>query len=690
MFATSDLLFEIGVEELPASFVDAALRALPGLAKKRLSALRLSCASIQALGTPRRLALIMKGLALSQPDLEETLNGPPVSAAFKNGVPTKAAEAFAHKLGVRVEDLQRVQTPKGEYVSGTRCEKGKSTSSLLPEVLRELTLAIPFRKSMRWADKDIAFGRPIQWLVALLGSDAIAVELIGLTAGRSSRGHRFLHSGDVVLAQASEYQDAMRRAHVLVDPEERARVMREKLDLAAHEAGGDLIEDEFLIGENLSLVEAPFVIVGSFDKEFLELPERVILEVARGHQRYFGIRSKEGKLLPKYLSVVNTAENPVNIRRGNDRVMRARLADASFFFREDQKRPLAENRTKLSGIVFQKRLGTMLAKSERIERLARELGLMLMLPEATLMSAVSGAHLAKCDLVSLMVGEFPELQGEMGRAYALLQGVSADVADVIVEHYMPKGAADRTASSDAGALVAMADRLDTLVGCFSIGLQPTGAADPYALRRAAIGLLRTLFDHQFDVRLSDAFRAAYDGFEGTKLDLSRDELVAKLLTFVGERQTGMLEEMAPADVVQACLSVARERPFDAKARVLAIASLGVDERTRVGEVFKRATNIASQAPAGEPAPPAHDAHPSEGALYEAFAHVRARIAELTDEHEYALALREVAKLTPALAQYFVDVFVMAEDAEVRSNRLRLMRAISETCSTLARFELLGG
>src|SRR6185436_10128900 len=243
---------------------------------------------------------------------------------------------------------------------------------------------------------------------------------------------------------------------------------------------------------------------------FLELPERVILEVAKGHQRYFGVRAPDGRLLPKYLAVVNTAQHEENIRRGNDRVMRARLADARFFYREDLKHPLAEVRQKLGGIVFQKRLGTMLAKAERIERLARELGLLLMLPEPTLMAAVSGAHLAKCDLVSLMVGEFPELEGEMGRSYALAQGVNSDVAEVIREHYAPRGAGDSTAGTDAGALAAIADRLDTVVGCFAVGLTPTGAADPYGLRRASIGVLRTMLERGFDLRLVDAFHAAYD------------------------------------------------------------------------------------------------------------------------------------------------------------------------------------
>jgi len=686
---TSDLLLEIGVEELPASFVEGALRALPELAQKRLGDLRLTYTSMHAYGTPRRLALLVRGLATRQPDLDEEVTGPPVKAAFKDGVPTKAAEAFAAKLGCAVADLRRVETPKGEYLAGTRREAGQPAVALLPAALVQITLAIPFRKSMRWGAGETAFGRPIQWLVALLGEAVIDLEIAGIKSHRASRGHRFLAGHAVQIPSATAYLDVLRAAHVLADPAERARIMRERLDAAAKAAGGHLIEDDFLVHENLSLVEEPHVITGGYGDEFLELPERVILEVAKGHQRYFGIRAADGTLLPRYLSVVNTALAPDNIRRGNDRVMRARLADARFFYREDLKHPLADRRQKLAGIVFQKRLGTVLGKAERIERLARELGLLLQLPEATLMAAAGGAHLAKCDLVSLMVGELPELEGEMGRAYALAQGVSPDVADVIKTHYMPRGAADATAPTDAGALVAIADRLDTLVGCFAVGLVPTGAADPYGLRRACLGVLRTVLDRALDLRLPDAFRAAYDGYAGVKLDLGKDELVAKLGEFFADRLRGLLSDKLPGDAVRAALG-ASVRPLDVQARATAIAALDPQTRADVGEVFKRATNIAGKAPPGDPMPPAADAHPSESALFKAFGILREQLRELVAQGAYKEAFVKVTVLVPVLHQYFVDVMVMVEDPALRDNRLRLMRAISETCGELAKLELLGG
>jgi len=689
MSDTADLLLEIGCEELPASFVDAALAALPSLVGKRLSELRLQHGDVRVMGTPRRLAVWVKDVATNQSNLDEEVTGPPVKAAFKDGAPTRAAEAFAKKLGVAVDDLRRVETPKGEYLVGNRKETGRPAVELLPTALSQIITAIPFRKSMRWGSSDFAFGRPIQWLVALFGEEPLRFELAGVTSGRASRGHRFLAPGEVPIPAPAGYVSALRDAHVWVDPDERLSSMKKALESAACEAGGSLVEDEFLMRENLGMVEESHVVAGAYDEEFLELPEGVILAVAKGHQRYFGVRNQDGKLMPRYLSVVNTANEPETIQRGSDRVMHARLADAQFFYREDLKIPMEDRRAKLEGIVFQKRLGTVLAKADRIERLARELGLLLQLPEPTLMAAASGAHLCKCDLVSLMVGEFPELEGEMGASYARAQGVDAAVCDVIREHYLPRGASSATPSNHAAALVAIADRLDTLVGCFGIGLTPTGAADPYGLRRACIGILRTLMDQDLDLDLADAIRAAADGYEGTKLDATTDELVAKVGAFAADRLKGVLADKLPTDVVQATLAVASGRPLDARARAQALAHLDPALRAQVGEVFKRATNIAKEAPAGDPAAPGEGAHASEVAVHEAFVRMRADLQSKTAAGDYAGALKEIGQLAPLLHQYFLDVFVMDEDQAVRHNRLRLMRSISATCASIARLELLG-
>ena len=691
MSAQSDLLLEIGVEELPASFVDGALTALPDLVKKRLAALRLTHGAIRALGTPRRLAVHVEGLAAAQPDLAEELTGPPVSAAFdKEGKPTRAAEAFAKKLGIEPAALQTIDTPKGKYLAGTRREAGKPTTALLGDALATLIGEIPFRKSMRWSDGDQAFGRPVRWLVALYGNDVIPLRFAGVASGRVTYGHRFLAPDAIELASPSGYVERLAAVHVQVDPKERAATMVARLHEAAKELGGTLIEDAFLVGENLSLVEEPHIVAGSFEDRFRALPEGVILEVARGHQRYFGVRDAGGKLMPRYLAVVNTALRPDLIAKGNDRVMRARLSDAQFFYDEDKKHPLETRLDKLGGIVFHNKLGSVRDKVERIALLVDTIGALLP-GKVDVAVARRGATLAKCDLVTLMVGEFPELQGSMGRAYALAAGEPAAVAAIIEEHYQPKGAKDAVAPSTAGALVALCDRLDTLVGCFAVGLSPTGAADPYALRRACLGVLRTLLHHGWDLSLDALFRLAHRGLTGKKLELDENAAAAKLADFTRERLKNLLADELPQDVVEACLAVAADRPVDARARAAALSTLDADVRARVGEVFKRVANIAKEAPAGEPVAPSEKEaapHAAEVALYDALSSLRTRLAGLDESRDYPGAFAAIGQFSPTLAEYFTAVFVMTEDLPVRENRLRTLRAVRDACLGVAHLQLL--
>jgi glycyl-tRNA synthetase beta chain len=691
-----DLLFEIGVEELPSSFVAGALLALPALATKRFKELRLGHGPLHVYGTPRRIALTVEGLADRQTDVSEELTGPPATAAFDaQGKPTKAAEAFAKKLGCSVDELRQVETPKGKYLAGTRRLTGEPTAALVGPALAQLIGEIPFRKSMRWGAGDATFGRPIHWLLAIYGGEVVRVAFAGVTSGRTTRGHRFLSPGPIEIATAArpEYLDRLRVGHVLADPEERSKVMQQRLLASARAAGGELVQDEFLVHENLGLVEEPHIVTGSFDPSYLSLPEAVILEVMRGHQRYFGVRAggSEGKLKPCYLAVVNTAENVDNVRRGNDRVLRARLADGRFFYDEDLKIPLLARREKLAGIVFQNRLGHMLAKSERIETLTARLGALLAFPAETVDIAKRGAKLAKCDLVCLMVGEFPDLQGTMGREYAIAQGEPTLVADVIRDHYAPRGAKDEVAIGTPAALVALADRCDTLAGCFAVGLSPTGAADPFALRRAALGVLRTVVRHKYDLSISAAIAEAYAGFEGVKLDLALAELAPKLGEFVRERLRGLLTSEFPTDVVDACLAAESDRPTDVLGRVQALAALASDVRARAGEVFKRATNIAKEAPSGAPVPPkdvAADAPATEIGLFGAFAALGTELDRALEVKDFAKVFAAIAAFAPALHQFFDEVFVMVDDEKIRSNRLRLMRAISERCSSVAHFQLL--
>ncbi|MBI5532641.1 MAG: glycine--tRNA ligase subunit beta [Deltaproteobacteria bacterium] len=692
MSDTQTLLVEIGVEELPASYVENALHVLPELVKKRLGQLRLKHGDLRVFGTPRRVALLVEGLAVRQDDLSEKLQGPSAKVAFdKDNKPTRAAEAFASKLGCPVSELQVVETPKGAYVSGTRQEKGRDARELLGPMLAEVCAAIPFRKSMRWSDSDVTFGRPVRWLVALLGSEVVPFEFAGLKTGNVTRGHRFLAGGEIVIRQPSEYVESLRKAHVLVDVAERREMMLQRLREACTKAGVALVEDDFLVRENLFLVEEPYVIVGGFEPAFLALPDDVILAVAKGHQRYFCARSAEGRLAPMYLAVAGTAENVDNVRRGNDRVMRARLSDARFFFEEDLKVQLEQRRAQLKGIVFQDKLGSVLEKVERMERLVGKLGAMAGCSGTVIETAQVGAGLCKCDLATLMVGEFPELQGEMGRVYAKGQGRSEAVADVIRDHYQPKGASDSTPPGDAAALVSLADRFDTLVGCFSIGLSPTGAADPYALRRACLGVIRILLDRSWGISIRDACRAARDGFEGKKMELGVDGLLSKLADFFRDRLRGVLCEKYPNDVVDACLAAGHDRPTDVRDRVAALAVLDASIRSKAGEVFKRATNIAKEAPAGDPVDPgglAGGTHDTELAVYRALGALDAKLGEAQKARDFPAAFAAIADFAPLLGAYFDNVFVMTDDLIVRENRLRLMRAISERSSGVAHFNLL--
>ena len=687
---SEDLLLEIGVEELPATFVAQAVEALPGLLESRLRELRLSHGAVRALGTPRRLAVIVSGVASAQPDLDEEALGPPARVAFDaDGKPTKAAQSFATKIGVPLEALFKKATDKGEYVAGRRVEQGAPAATLLPAVLAEVCGKIPFRKSMRWSDGDTPFGRPVRWLIALLGDTELQFEFAGVRSGRISYGHRFLAPGALTIANAAGYVAALRAAHVLVDPAERKQVMVDRLAAAAKSIDGSLIEDAFLVEENASLVEEPQVVVGNFEAKFLALPERVILDVAKGHQRYFGVRDKKGGLLPKYLAVVGTALKPENIQLGNDRVMRARLADAKFFYDEDLKIPLAKRGAELDGIMFHKRLGSVGDKVRRIVALVPLLGKKLGLSPAVIETAREGAALAKCDLVSLMVRELPELQGEMGAAYGLAQGLKPEVASVIAEHYLPRGADDPTAPDDAGALVALADRLDTLVGCFAIGLLPTGAADPLALRRAAIGLLRTLLAKQWRLSLVDAIQTAYAGFDGVKLDLDAQATSDKLGGFLRQRLRGVLSE--PGDVVDACVAASADDPYDVQLRAAALGKIEESVRTKAGEVFKRAANIAKDAPPGELVAPASvqaEVHPSEQRVFDAYQTLKQALGGGTTAADYERALTAIATFAPVLAQFFEDIFVMVEDLPLRNNRLRLMRETHVACSRFANFNLL--
>lgn len=683
------LLLEIGTEELPSSFVDAALAALPDLARTKLEALRLAHGPIRALGTPRRLALLVEDVAERQPDLDEEVVGPPETAAFKDGKPTKAAEAFASKLGVTVEQLSVVDRPAagkqkaGRYVVGRKQERGREARELLGKALAEICAEIPFRKSMRWGAGEAAFGRPVQWLVALSGADVVDTSFAGVRSGRTSLGHRFLSSGKVEIASASSYIDAMRAAHVLVDRDERAKTMMERVAAAATAVGGVHDPEPSLIDENASLVEEPHVVTGSFDKEYLALPASVIRAVARGHQKYFCVaKAADGsELLPHYLTVVNTALDPSRIAKGNNRVMRARLADAKFFYDEDRRTKAEDRVEKLAGIVFHNRLGTVREKVTRMETLATELAGAVGLPPEKMELVRRATHLCKNDLVALMVGEFPELQGEMGRAYALFANEPEEVANAIRDHYRPIGAEGPIAEDDISACVALADRLDTLAGCFAVGLSPTGAADPFALRRACIATLRTLIestkrrDSYASLDLRILFEWAYDGFSGKKLDLSREETIKKLREFTHERLRGVIAAQTSSAVADAvCAGGDLDHPAHALARAKALHRAVTEgrawlEKARI--VSKRLAGISKQA---KPVLHGKDVFekPDDVAIIDVIVKVDALTKSLDTEAAVTAALAGAEDLAARLDDIFTRTLVNDPNDARTPKRLELL------------------
>jgi glycyl-tRNA synthetase beta chain len=695
---TSPLLLEIGVEELPSSFVDAALVALPDLVRTRLAGIRLPHGAVHAYGTPRRLALLVEDVAAKQADVDEEVTGPPETAAYKDGAPTKAAEAFAAKIGVPLAELRVVDKPAagrqkaGRYVIGRRIEPGKDARELLGKALAEVAGAIPFRKSMRWGEGDATFGRPVQWLVALYGGDVVDLTFAGVRSGRVTRGHRFLAPLSFDLARAEAYVEAMRGKHVWVDRAERARVMMERVAEAARAVGGTHDPEPSLVDENASLVEEPHVVTGSFDPAYLELPAAVIRAVARGHQKYFSVAKGSGDLLPAYVAVVNTANDPVQVAKGNDRVMRARLGDARFFFEEDKKGKIEEKVEKLKGIVFHNKLGTVREKVARIEKLAGVIAALLGLGPDEQKLAERAAHLSKFDLVTLMVGEFPELQGLMGSVYARHAGEPAAVAQAIVDHYKPVGASDSVAPDDVSAVVALADRLDTLAGCFAVGLEPTGAADPYALRRACIAILRTLLDKGgSDARYAkiDLFKllgAAYSQFEG-KLpqgSLSRPQVEEKVIDFAQERLRGLVASATSGAVADAVLDGVcvlsgvdvpiAAHPFYAlaKARALhAVVSEGQAWLAKAKTVAKRLAGISKEADRVLHAE-AFLGKDTDKAIVRLVTELDALTGALVDEASVRRALASAEKLAQDVDQIFVTTLVNDPADPTTKYRLELL------------------
>ena len=706
----ADLLFEIGCEEIPAKMLSRALVELPALVEARLTAARLAHAGVRAYGTPRRLAVIVKQLADRQPDLNEEVVGPPAGAAFAaDGSLTKAGQGFAAKNGVDPAALvkREVAGKKGQYVVALRSVVGQAAHGLLPDLLADVARSIAWPKSQRWGWGETTFVRPVQWLVALFGGEVVPLSWAGITSGRHSQGHRFLANRRIEIASADGYVDALRAAHVVVDPQVRLDLVRAELLRLETETGLRVRPDDGLLAEVIHLGEYPVGVSGAFDPSFLEVPAEIIVTAMRTHQRYFAMEHSGGKLANRFATLMATVvKDPTVVQRGNEYVIASRLADAKFFFAEDRKKSLEQWNEKLANVVFQAKLGdkakTIGHKLARIEAIVKALAERVSTADKGV--AVRAAQLAKADLASSVVGEFPELQGVMGKHYARLAGLPDGVAVAIEEHYFPKGQGAALPSTVEGALVALADRIDTLVGCFAAGLAPSGSADPFGLRRAAIGVLAILLDRGpegarfvagagWPMRIDVLIEIASNTYGSTLATAAARE---PLREFFRTRLRGLLvDDGVAAQDVDVVLGVNADDPCDARLRARAVAVVPQAAR----EVFKRIGNILDDATAKKHVV-SGNVNPAlfapgggvEARLWNAFTERQARLADAIERHQYRDSFAVLAELGPDVAAFFDrgGVMVMDPDPALRNNRLSLLQRIYEPFARIADFRQLGG
>jgi glycyl-tRNA synthetase beta chain len=694
--STAPLLVELGTEELPPKALADLGRAFfeaicAGLDKRGLGFDR---ASARALYSPRRLAAYVPGVALEQPTQVHEALGPYVNIGLDAaGQPTPALQGFAGKNGVSVDALARTTDTKGERFVARREAPGAKTAELLPALVAEALKALPIPKAMRWGARDTSFVRPVHWLVLLLGDQVVPGEVLGLAADRMSRGHRFHHPKPVWIADPSQYVDALRQAQVLVDPDERLAKVREEIEAAAEACDGVARIDEALLAEVAALVEWPRAIACGFEPEFLRVPHEALVSTMEANQKFFPVHDREHRLTGRFVGIANIASrDPDQVRKGYERVIRPRFADARFFYDEDLKQGLESMREGLASVSYQQKLGTLADKGERVAALAATIAGRLGL-DAT--QAVRAARLGKADLQSRMVGEFPELQGTMGRYYAGALGEPGAVADAIDHAYQPRVAGDAIASSPLGQVLAVAERLDTLAGGFAAGLKPSGNKDPFALRRNALGLARTLVEGHLELPLRPLLQQAVDAVAAQVPGTDAGALVDELGAFVLERLRSYYADQGVAgtafDAVAALGpdGVASLPDFDRRLRAIA-GFADLPEAPALAAANKRIRNILRKHTA--PVPDAVDAgrlvEPAERDLHAALAAALADTDPLLARRDYTGVLRRLAALRPSVDAFFDGVMVMADEPAVRDNRLALLRQLADRFAAVAAVEQL--
>ncbi|HWQ88769.1 MAG TPA: glycine--tRNA ligase subunit beta [Desulfitobacteriaceae bacterium] len=687
-----DFLLEIGTEEIPAKFTPGALKQLEEQTKSQLGDLRLNYSTLAVYATPRRLAVVVSALTEKQEDFEAEIKGPAVKAAYNSaGTPTKAALGFAKGQGVAVEDLFVREVNRVPCVFARKSEAGQNTFTLLPQLCLDLIASLHFPKPMRWGSWDFRFARPIRWLLALYGQDVIPFELVGLKSGRLSQGHRTLASEPVSLDTAGKYVESLRRAYVLVDPAERSRVIWEQIQTLARDKGAQVFEDQELLSEVTNLVEYPTALLGEIVPRYMYLPEPVLTTPMREHQRYFPVHESKGKLLPYFITVRNGDAKALDkVRAGNEKVLKARLEDADFYYREDRKVKLADLVPKLEKIVYHEKLGTVRQRVDRIMELAGFISRLLNLDEKQAEIIKRTAFLAKADLVTLMVYDFPELQGIMGADYAAASGESPEVCRGIIEHYLPRFAGDALPESLAGQVVSIADKVDAIVGTFGIGIQPTGSQDPYALRRQAQGVVSILLAAEWDFPLDTILAEAYGLYaRQAKILKAQEELLPVLLDFFAQRLRFVLQEQGYRyDLVDAVLAQGSEFVYLCSKKIAILAA----KRTEPGftayqQAYIRCYNLSKKGSAEA----LDTGLLTDEAEINLAREIQKRQTGFTDfllKRDFEAAFALASELVPFIELLFLSVMIMAEDENLRKARLALLQQCVEMLGCLGDLSLL--
>jgi len=689
MVRKRDLLIEIGTEELPPRDLLSLSRAFTQGIQEGLVKAGLVMGDIRSYATPRRLGMLIHDLPERRPDQRRERRGPALTAAFdRDGKPTKAATGFASSCGVSVEELQTVQTEKGSWIAHVSIRPGSPTSELIPELLRAALAELPIPKRMRWADLDEEFVRPVHWLVVLFGDEIIPATLFGKLVERATRGHRFHHPEPIFIPEPVSYGPLLEtEGKVIADFGDRREAIRAQAEAAAISVGGHAVIDSALLDEVTALVEWPVVLAGDFEHRFLAIPPEVLISTMHNHQKYFPVADGAGKLLPHFIATVNIeSKDPEKVKAGNERVIRPRFSDAEFFWRQDRKQPLAHRRDGLKGMIYQHRLGSLFDKSERIEDLARFIA---ELSGGHQEWAARAAHLAKCDLLTHMVQEFPELQGIMGRYYAQHDMEPGEVARAIEEQYQPRFSGDQLPATTTGRVLALADRLDTLVGIFGIGMGPSGAKDPFALRRAALGVLRILIEREIDLDLENLLEKAAQNFDpGIK---TRD-VVDIVFQFMMERlRSYYLDRGIKPDTFDAVLECRPTRPVDFDRRVRAVEAFRrLPAAESLAAANKRIRNLLRQTTGPLPFEVRTNllVEIPEQTLAGRLAELSSEAIPLMEIGLYQEALSRIAQLREPVDAFFDGVMVMTEDMALRHNRIALLNELISLFLRIADFSRL--